>query len=193
MNIYEKLNEARLRFQNANIKQSGDNKFANYKYYDLSDILPTINKICVELKMTCLLSFGTECATLDIVNAEKIDEKITFLSPMSEAQLRGCHAVQNLGAVITYITRYLYIMAFAIVEHDALDAIMNPNDKQTTKSALKSNDNKEIQNMVNAIKQAFMQGVITDDKQIKEAESYIERADIKGITMVYNYLTGEKK
>ena len=48
MTIFEKLNEARLRFQNAGIKKSGNNKY--FTYYELSDILPFINKIASELK-----------------------------------------------------------------------------------------------------------------------------------------------
>jgi hypothetical protein len=41
---------------------------------------------------------------------------------MSSAELKGCHPVQNLGAVQTYLRRYLYTAAFELVEHDALDA-----------------------------------------------------------------------
>jgi hypothetical protein len=41
---------------------------------------------------------------------------------MSSAELKGCHAVQNLGAVQTYLRRYLWTTAFELVEHDALDA-----------------------------------------------------------------------
>jgi hypothetical protein len=42
---------------------------------------------------------------------------------MSSAQLKGCHEVQNLGAVQTYLRRYLWTMAFEICEHDSLDAV----------------------------------------------------------------------
>ena len=41
---------------------------------------------------------------------------------MSEANLKGCHPVQNLGAVETYIRRYLWVAALEIVEHDAVDS-----------------------------------------------------------------------
>jgi len=43
-------------------------------------------------------------------------------SPMSSAALKGCHDVQNLGAVQTYIRRYLWVTAMEIVEHDAIDS-----------------------------------------------------------------------
>ena len=61
-------------------------------------------------------------ATLTIVNAENTDEKLVFTSPMSNANLKGCHDVQNLGAVQTYLRRYLWVNAFEIVESDGLDA-----------------------------------------------------------------------
>jgi hypothetical protein len=41
---------------------------------------------------------------------------------MAEANLKGCHPIQNMGAVQTYSRRYLYVSALEIVEHDALDA-----------------------------------------------------------------------
>jgi hypothetical protein len=47
---------------------------------------------------------------------------MVITSPMSSAALKGCHEVQNLGAVQTYIRRYLWVTAMEIVEHDALDA-----------------------------------------------------------------------
>lgn len=126
MNVFEKLNEARIRFQNANVKKSGTNKFAGYTYYELSDILPAINMLARELKFTCVVNFGADVATLDFVDIEK-DAKITFTSPMSKASLKGCHEVQNVGATETYLKRYLYQHCFEIVENDVLDATMNPN------------------------------------------------------------------
>lgn len=121
MNIYEKLNKAKLALQAAGLKKSGKNDFAKYEYFELSDFLPTIIQLEHEIGFTCAVSFGIEQATLDIVNTEKPDESILFTSPMSSANLKGMHDVQNLGAVQTYLRRYLYVNAFEIVEHDAID------------------------------------------------------------------------
>ena len=134
MNIYEKLNEARILFQTKNVKMSGHNKFAGYSYYELSDILPVVNVICRDLKCACIVRYEKELAYLDFVDCEKAEDKITFSSPMSEASLKGCHAVQNLGAVETYIKRYLYQACFEIVESDTLDMTMNPNENGGTKN-----------------------------------------------------------
>ena len=121
MNIYEKLNKAKLALQAAGLKKSGKNDFAKYEYFELSDFLPTIIQLEHEIGFTCAVSFGIEQATLEIVNTEKPDESILFTSPMSSASLKGMHDVQNLGAVQTYLRRYLYVNAFEIVEHDAID------------------------------------------------------------------------
>jgi hypothetical protein len=42
---------------------------------------------------------------------------------MGSAALKGCHEVQNIGAVETYQRRYLWVTAMEIVEHDVLDAV----------------------------------------------------------------------
>ena len=154
MTIFEKLNEARLRFQNANVKKSGKNAYAGYSYYELSDILPFINQIANELKFCCVINFNSELATLDFCDLEK-DEKITFTSPMSSASLKGCHEVQNLGAVETYIKRYLYQNCFEIVESDVLDETMNPNEK-TNKTSGSDVDEmiKQVQERMNTFNDA---------------------------------------
>ena len=128
MTVFEKLNEARLRFQNAGVKKSGHNKFAGYTYYELADILPFINQIANELKFCCVVNFTPELATLDFCDLEG-DGRIQFTSPMSDASLKGCVEVQCLGGVMTYIKRYLYQNCFEIVESDMLDGGINPNEK----------------------------------------------------------------
>ena len=122
MNVYEKLAKARVMFQENNPKMSGKNTYAGYTYFELSDILPVINKIGAEIGFVCEVSLSKDEAVLLFRNTEKTDESICFHSPMSTASLKGCHEVQNLGAVQTYLKRYLYQNAFEIVESDALNA-----------------------------------------------------------------------
>lgn len=121
MNVFEKLQLARVKLQETSIKKTGNNKFAGYTYYELGDFLPVINFICSELKITPIVTFESEYAKMIIFDAEKPDDFIEFKSPMADASLKGCHAIQNMGAVETYQRRYLYMTAFEIVEADALD------------------------------------------------------------------------
>jgi len=122
MNVYTKLNHARERFHSRQLKKSGHNKFANYYYFELGDFVIPALEIFKDVGLTSVISFDSEYATMTIVNTDKPEESIVISSPMSTAALKGCHEVQNLGAVQTYLRRYLWVAALEIVEHDALDA-----------------------------------------------------------------------
>ena len=122
MNIYQKLNAAREAFHSRQLKKSGLNKFAGYSYFELSDFVVPALQIFGQYGLTSIIRFGKEIAEMQIINVDKPEESITITSPMSTAALKGCHEVQNLGAVQTYIRRYLWVAALEIVEHDALDS-----------------------------------------------------------------------
>jgi hypothetical protein len=122
MNVYQKLNAARKKFHSVELKKSGHNKFAGYKYFELGDFIIPALEIFNEVGLTSIISFGKEEALMRIIDNDKPDNMIFISSPMSTAALKGCHEVQNLGAVQTYLRRYLWVAALEIVEHDALDA-----------------------------------------------------------------------
>lgn len=137
MNVYQRLNTARQVFHASAIKKSGHNKFAGYDYFELSDFVVPALRIFDSVGLVGLVSFDNDGAQLTVINVDKPEEQIVFRSPMSEANLKGCHPVQNLGAVQTYIRRYLWVIALEIVEHDALDATTGsePKQKPTAKIA----------------------------------------------------------
>ena len=121
MKVHKKLQRARVLLQSENLTKSGRNKFAGYDYFELGDFIPEIQNICDELGLCGVINYTQETATLVIYDTET-EEQIVFSSPMSTAALKGCHEVQNLGAVQSYLRRYLWMTAFEIVEHDALDS-----------------------------------------------------------------------
>jgi hypothetical protein len=114
--------KARLKLQDTHLTKSGHNKFAGYKYFELGDFLPTIQKICNDVGICGHITFYTDIAILSITDLDDASQFIEFKCPMSTAALKGCHDVQNLGAVLTYIRRYLWVNAFEIVESDVVDA-----------------------------------------------------------------------
>lgn len=121
MSVYTKLMKARLMLQSKKLSKSGKNTFAGYQYFELGDFLPTVQEIFAEIGLCGVVSFKADLATLQIVDTESNDS-FTITSPMGSAALKGCHEVQNIGAVETYQRRYLWVSAMEIVEHDALDA-----------------------------------------------------------------------
>jgi hypothetical protein len=122
MNVYQKLNAARESFHQTKLTKTGHNKFAGYKYFELGDFLIPALHIFAEHGLTGIISFGKEEASMTIIDVYKPEDRIVITSPMSSAALKGCHEVQNLGAVQTYLRRYLWVAALEIVEHDAIDS-----------------------------------------------------------------------
>lgn len=121
MTVHKKLMQARVKLQGIQLKKSGLNKFAGYQYFELGDFLPHIQTIFHEVGLCGVVSYDTDYAVLAITDVED-GTMIIIRSPMAEAQLKGTHPIQNLGAVETYQRRYLWMTAMEIVEHDILDA-----------------------------------------------------------------------
>jgi len=130
MSVHQKLMQARIMLQSRKLTKTGKNKFAQYSYFELADFLPTVQEIFSEVGICGVVSYGMEQATLTIFNSEDPDDLIEICSPMSSAALKGAHEIQNLGAVQTYLRRYLWVTAMEIVEHDALDAVLGSDDKE---------------------------------------------------------------
>lgn len=140
MSVHKKLMEARLELQGMKLNKSGHNKFAGYKYFELGDFLPAIQEIFAKRNLCGVVSYFPDVAVLTITDIDD-GTYIHINSPMSSAALKGCHEVQNLGAVQTYLRRYLWVTAMEIVEHDALDAVTGAetvNAKQPFKPATKA-------------------------------------------------------
>lgn len=124
LNLFQKLQQARVELQEMNLKKSGHNKFAGFSYYELGDFLPAINIICNNVGLFTAISFDNEYAILRIYDCEDMDKFVEFKSPMKEIQQKGCNEIQSLGSVETYSRRYLYLTAFEIVENDFSDAVL---------------------------------------------------------------------
>lgn len=154
MNILEKLQDCRVELQNMNLKKTGENKFAGFKYYELTDFLPAVNKMFKEKKLFSNFSIEGEVAYLQITDIEKPDDYIVFKSPIADANIKGCTPVQSLGGVHTYLKRYLYMNALEIVESDMFDGKVKDMELEKPKpmseqqkeflNALSSDEKKEI-------------------------------------------------
>jgi hypothetical protein len=176
--VYAKLQTARIKLQAAPLKKSGHNKFAGYQYFELGDFIPTINEIFHGLGLCSVISFDKEMATLRIIDTDN-GGVITFTSPMADANLKGTHPIQNLGAVETYSRRYLYVTALEIVEHDALDATTGQETpkyaKPITKDVFDSMTSEE-QEAIRSIGVNVISLLSMDD--VAGAVEYIEQSEL---------------
>ena len=121
MSVHKKLMQARVKLQATEMKKSGQNKFAGYSYFELADFIPHVQTIFNEIGLCGVVSFDNTYASLTITDVEN-GTVIVVTSPMAEANLKGAHPIQNLGAVLSYQRRYLWMAAMELVEGDAIDS-----------------------------------------------------------------------
>ena len=157
MSALSKLNEARKLFHASKLEKTGYNKFAGYKYFELGDFLVPALKIFEGLKLSSVVSFGIELATMTITDLED-GTSVCVTSPMSTASLKACHEVQNLGAVQTYIRRYLWVAALEIVEHDAIDSSEGASPKEAKKPSTKADP---VLQVIEGVKKGDASGAAT--------------------------------
>ena len=129
MTVYQKLITARGMFLNANVQKSGKNMHMSFKYFELDDIVPIATKIFTEIGLIAIVNFTEHTAVLTIVDVTNPEDRIDFASPFNQIQpilSREGKAVTNemqaLGSSITYMRRYLYMMALDICESDGIEA-----------------------------------------------------------------------
>ena len=121
MSVHKKLMAARVKLQSIEMKKSGQNKFAGYSYFELADFIPHVQTIFNDLGLCGVVSFDSTYASLTITNVDD-GAVVVITSPMAEANLKGAHPIQNLGAVLSYQRRYLWMAALELVEGDAIDS-----------------------------------------------------------------------
>ena len=121
MSVHKKLMAARVKLLSVDMKKSGQNKFAGYSYFELGDFIPHVQTIFNDLGLCGVVTFNTEYAQLCITDTDD-GTVIVITTPMAEANLKGAHPIQNLGAVLSYQRRYLWMAALELVEGDAVDS-----------------------------------------------------------------------
>lgn len=131
MNVYLKLLNARAEFLDAAVKKSGKNMKLRYSYFELDDIVPSAMPIFMKWHLMPQVYFPDEhTALMKIIDCDKPEDQIVFSAPLKEidpiiSSTTGgevTNAVQRLGSAITYMRRYLYMLALDIVEADEMEA-----------------------------------------------------------------------
>lgn len=143
-NVYQKLIEARERFITSEINQSGKNMQLSFKYFELKDIIPTITHIFKDLGLLGVARFSDTVATLTIVNTDNPEETIDFPVPFNQIQPIVSNAgkqvtndMQALGSSITYMRRYLYLIAMDICVNDEIEPSIDSNTNNQSASTEK--------------------------------------------------------
>lgn len=129
MNVFQKLLKARAMFLNSDVSKSGKNMHLSFKYFELDDIVPTATRIFEEVGILPIVNFTNETAIMAIVNTDIPGEQVDFTAPfnqitpiVSNAGKQATNEMQALGSSITYMRRYLYMIALDICESDSIDS-----------------------------------------------------------------------
>ena len=190
MNTYQKLNIARGKFHQQKLKKSGLNKFAGYQYFELSDFLIPALNIFGEVGLCSTISFNKDYAEMRIINVDNPDEfPIVITSPMGSAALKGCHEVQCIGAVETYQTRYLFVQALCVVEHDILDATtgQTPVKRQTPTDSPITLDEDTENNLVDIA--IGIEDIVSQGDIVGAYKEYLKVTDDEEKTFLWKKLT----
>ena len=139
MNVRQKLAKARLYFLNQKVTKSGKNMSLEFKYFELEDIVPVAIRIFARVGPTSNTVFNGETATMTIFNTDNREEPgIEFVAPYREVgqiiSNKGkevTNPMQALGSSITYLRRYLWMMALDITEPDDIDANLGADNEDT--------------------------------------------------------------
>jgi hypothetical protein len=174
LNIYAKLNLAREMFLNAGVKKSGKNTYAEFKYFTLEDIIPVKSKIFTELGLCDSIAFIGESATLTLVNVDNPAEFINFMSPVKEDESLIKNPIQKLGAVETYVRRYLYMLMLDIVEADVVDAVSGK-PEEPAKAPKKSNKPATVEERQEVKEELINQDGNATDTQIKSIKRGLKK------------------
>lgn len=135
MNIYEKLQKIKVELLDCNLKKTGKNGYSDFSYYELSDIMPDIIKLCNKYKVCTVISFMENSAKLSAMDCEN-KETLRFvevIAPTAKLEIKGANAIQALGGMQTYMRRYLYMAMFDITENDHFDSVSGTEEKPKTK------------------------------------------------------------
>lgn len=128
-NVYQKLLKARAMFLASGTQKSGKNMQLAFKYFELDDIVPVATQIFEEVGLISLVSFEGDKAVMQILNTDAPDEIASFTAPfatlepiVSNTGKKATNEMQALGSSITYMRRYLYMIALDICEPDEIDS-----------------------------------------------------------------------
>lgn len=121
-NVFQRLSDARAEFHTLKLEKTGHNKFAGYMYFTLADILMPALNVFHKHGLCAIVNFQNNEASMVVRCVDNPQDFFTIAAPLGSALLKGCHEVQNIGAVQTYQRRYMWLAALEIVEHDALDS-----------------------------------------------------------------------
>ena len=121
MTAARKLSWVRASIAQKGVGKSGASGGAGYKftYFELSDFLPLALSLMHKVGLTTDFTIEDKMATMHVINTDETTDYLTFRIPTASVALNT--PIQSLGAVVSYLRRYLWIIVLEISEADVID------------------------------------------------------------------------
>ena len=174
MNVWQKLLASRIDFLKSGVSKSGINMHAEFKYFELEDIVPMATSIFYKYNCVFVTSFPDGKAVGKLINLDNTAEEVVVefnARSIAEPAKFRMNEVQGLGAEITYMRRYLYFLILDVVEADAFDCDSGkdtPAPKIEPKKPVTTEKREEIKQELTAPE------ANADDLQIKALKSALK-------------------
>lgn len=140
MGVLERLANVRAELSTNGIGKGGKNSYSGYGYYQLEDFLPSLVQLEKKWGIVDIFNISQQMdvegkpmklAMMTFYNTDDWNDHITFNVDFVDAVVKGASAIQNYGATITYLKRYLYMMALDIAENDTVEENAGKPDPET--------------------------------------------------------------
>jgi len=132
LNIYQKLNKVRKGWVDLGIKPTGSNSYTKAKYFEEGDLIPNGINLSETIGLVPIFNLVEDEAELVVYDTTS-DKSIRFAISRADAGLKSVTPVQQLGAEITYLKRYLWRIYLEAVETDVLDSNVGSGKLETEK------------------------------------------------------------
>jgi flagellar motility protein MotE (MotC chaperone) len=187
------------------VKKEGENKFANYSYFQPDVILANLNPLLEENNLFTKFQLKIHptkenyyVGELTIEDVDSEEGKQVYEFDIEKAEVKGANAAQNSGATLTYGKRYSLMNAFNIADNDDdFDSNkMTKLQKKGTNNAQNKNIKKSTKDRVNDMVSVFKKEFDVSKEQIekfigKKVEN-INDAELSKLSVVYSNIKADK-
>lgn len=194
MKTLKKLQQARQKIKEIDIKKLGRNTYSNYDYFTPEQISDMVSKVNSELDLFHKYDLVREqyglMARLEIFDLDS-EDSVKFQMATEIPVIKATNVAQQLGGCVTYSERYLLQVAYDIKDNNLDFDTDKPANKKEDKPAANQlpwlnpkDDGNDNPKWVAAIKYLYEGGTIdgikmkykigkaNEDKLTKEAKNY---------------------
>jgi len=123
----QRIAEFKAEFHSLEIKMTGENTFSRFFYFQLKDFVDDATILLAKHGLYFKTNFPkigpeeTDRICVGVCHDAFSDKEESFELPVVKAFIKGANEIQALGATITYMRRYIWMVFLDLVESDAVD------------------------------------------------------------------------